>query len=130
MNRHAKLVEQYCRDWLETDKPWERWQYLARHYQTWNNCTEHPAFSDWHEYRRKPRTILINGIEVPEPEREPLENNQEYFMTDLDPVRRTDPIAWDNHDFDKKALRNGLIHLTKESAKKHAEALLSFTKQP
>lgn len=27
-HKHAALRLQYTQDWVETDKPWKRWQYL------------------------------------------------------------------------------------------------------
>jgi hypothetical protein len=81
------------------------------------------------ERRRKPKTITINGIEVPEPLRNELKLGDRYFMPNLDFAGVTDGV-WDNVDNDYERLKSGIVHLTKEAAIKHAEALISFTKQP
>ena len=75
-----------------------------------------------------PKTIRIGEYDVPEPVHEPLENGTEYWITHFSLVGLVDYFKWYNDDFDKRALKNGLIHLTKEAAVIHAKALLSLTK--
>lgn len=76
------------------------------------------------EYHRKPRTININGVEVPEPEKEFLEEGKKYWLaipTDLDLARK---IIWKGDKYDLLWLERGFIHRTKEDAVAHAEALI------
>lgn len=125
---HADLIQQYCEDWKETDEPWKRWEYRCLHWNFWRDLQEHPSWGNVFEYRRKPRTININGFEVPEPVREPLERGQEYFVVEIsgeEPVI----LSWDDDEIDKRLLKYGLIHLTREAAEIHTKALLSFTEQ-
>lgn len=82
---------------------------------------------EYNEYRRKPRTININGHKVPEPVREPLECDTEYYFVDLDMLCFCG--VWDDHVVDENRLKRGLIHLTEDAAIAHAKALLSFTMQ-
>jgi hypothetical protein len=80
------------------------------------------------ELRIKPETININGHEVPEPVWEPLINGERFFMPNL---RFDSPVVehrWTGGTYDIQALERGLIHLTKDAAIAHAEALLSFTR--
>jgi len=76
--------------------------------------------NEFDEY--KPRTITINGIKVSEPEREPLEKGQEYWLAD--PVSNI-PLSdvWHDTQSDYRLLEKGLIHLTKENANAHMEAI-------
>ena len=80
------------------------------------------------EYTPPANTININGYEVPEPVREPLKNGKDYYAAS--PHTRGKPYLykWVNCEFDKHALKNGLIHLSKKAVKKHDKALRSFTK--
>ena len=75
-----------------------------------------------------PNTININGYDVPEPVREPLKNGKEYYAAS--PHTRGKPYLykWEDCEFDKHALKNGLIHKNKKAVKKHNRALMSFTK--
>jgi hypothetical protein len=83
-------------------------------------------------FRVAPKTININGHEVPEPVREPLCSGDKYYLVDvtyeLDFCDELTPWEWDGDEADKRWLSCGLIHLTKEAAEAHAKALLSFTK--
>lgn len=76
----------------------------------------------------KPKTININGFEVPEPVREPLNEGNRYYMADTTSLMNTE-FVWDNDETDYNALEAGIIHLTKEAAELHAKALLSFTRK-
>lgn len=78
--------------------------------------------------RIKPKTININGIEVPEPAREPLKEEQQYWFVYIDASRSQGQSRWDDDPIDYTRLDMGIIHLTKEAAETHAKALLSFTK--
>lgn len=122
---HAAAMAEYAKDATETDMPWERrefchmrGEYLSLH--------GHPEWVKDNEYRRKPKVILINGHEVPEPHRKPLEIDDPYwtFTFFFDGVSE---YCWANDLDDNNALKNGFIHLTKEAAEKHFNALKSFT---
>ena len=78
------------------------------------------------EYRRKPKTILINGHEVPEPHRTPLEIGDAYWTFTFF-FAGVIEVYWDGDSNDHNAFKNGFVHLTKEAAEKHLNALKSFT---
>lgn len=88
------------------------------------NLFEEPDF----KFRIKPRTILINGIEVPEPFRGCLESGQTYWCVHFSYDDGYAPDDWDGSKYQANRLKNGAAHLTKEAAEIHARALLSFTK--
>jgi hypothetical protein len=121
----------YALDAIETDKPWERWEQSSGTYRdsTWLPCSGHPT---WHKkfiFKRKPKTININGFEVPEPVREPLEYPQEFYLVSTT-TENLGSMRWGNHNEQQyRWLKQGLIHLTKENAELHAKALLSFTQK-
>jgi hypothetical protein len=77
----------------------------------------------------KPRTININGFEVPEPCRKPLEVRTTYYYFDVFISARccVNDCQWEGDEIDNKLLDMGIIHLTEEAAIQHAKALLSFT---
>ena len=121
---HAAAMAEYAKDAAETDKPWERWEVSFS--GGFIGVTGHPNWSVNHEYRRKPKVILINGHEVPEPHRKPLEIDDTYwtFTFFFDGVNK---YYWTNDLDDNNALKSGFVHLTKEAAEKHFNALKSFT---
>lgn len=89
---------------------------------------DHLLLTDEIELRIKPRTILINGIEVPEPVREPLTNKQEFFLVDTSSLTKVSTYYWMDSKCDKAWLKAGLIHLTPEAALIHANALIATSK--
>lgn len=128
-HKHAELMAQYAQDAAETDKPWERWERYHDFAGKWVSLTGNPSWYNAAQYRRKPKVILINGFEVPEPVREPLKHETVYFTPSITRVNGADCHTWDGGKYDNSWLSRGLIHLTKEAATLHAEALLSFTKK-
>lgn len=72
------------------------------------------------------KTISINGFEVPEPLREAPEYATAYWTIDYHEAAF--PVQWSNRVGERKWLADGICHLTREAAKAHSEALLSFTR--
>ena len=123
---HAAAMAEYAKDALETVKPWERWEFSCQK-QEYKTLWDHPTWHEKNKYRRKHKTILINGHEVPEPHRTPLKDGEVYWALTL--FSRATSLRWKDDDFDNSYLENGFIHLTKEAAEKHFNALKSFTAQ-
>ena len=123
---HAAAMAEYAKDAAETDKPWERWEFSNNNERDYTPLHEHPSWNNNRKYRRKPKVILINGHEVPEPHRKPLEIDDTYwtFTFFFDGVNK---YYWANDLDDNNALKSGFVHLTKEAAEKHFNALKSFT---
>jgi hypothetical protein len=134
-HKHAENMIAYAQDAMETDKPWERWQVrlnliASRWHDMECECTWNPNC----EYRRKPRTININGHEVPEPVREPLGEGDAYYYVSFDSLYTANGASearwYEVAGVSRFRLDKGIIHLTRESAEIHAKALLSFTEKP
>ena len=120
---HAAAMAEYAKDAAETDKPWERWEVSFN--DGFVGVTGHPNWSVNHQYRRKPKVFLINGHLVPEPCRTPLQDGEGYWtFTFFTGVFK---VFWDSESEDHNALKNGFVHLTKEAAEEHFEALKSIT---
>jgi hypothetical protein len=127
---------EYAKDAMETDKPWERWEFYHRIEKCWKQFKfDHPAWNFEDQYRRKAQTININinGYEVPEPYRGEMKIGQRYYIPRLgcgskyDIVTWAQVITWDNNEHDNGYKFKGLLHLTELAAIKHTEALLSLT---
>lgn len=63
---HAAAMAEYAKDAAETDKPWERWEFSYKN-QEYESLNNHPIWMTDNKYRRKPKTILINGHEEGQP---------------------------------------------------------------
>ena len=126
---HAGLMMKYAEIAQTTDKPWKHFE-VRRNKSAVFEAVPMP-FYDNMEYRLKPeppKTIRIGEYDVPEPVREPLEDDKEYWGVDPTAERLVWNCKWNNAAFCNLMLRRGLIHLTKEAAVIHAKALLSLTK--
>jgi hypothetical protein len=69
-----------------------------------------------------PRTITVNGVEVPEPLREPPENGT--FVWVVSPSGEIEIYKWDGKKDLVRALNFGLLHLTESAASAHFEAMI------
>ena len=121
---HAASMLLYAQDAAETDTPWERWEYQPATSIDWEALSDHPS---WHKccgYRRKPRTILINGIEVPEPIKEEPKVGEKVFFLNLSSFTLFNVYSWAGDIYDKDWLNKGLLHFTEEAAIAHAKAML------
>ena len=69
--------------------------------------------------------VIINGIECKQPQREPLEFGEKYFL--VDPTNDNmyfSEFVWVDDPKDRKWLEDGLVYLNKEDAIKVATAFL------
>lgn len=130
---HAELMLHYAQDALETDRPWERWEqgyYKNGKEHDYQPCTSNPTWKVEWCYRRKPKTISINGFEVPEPLREAPVDGAKVYLVDLAISLEAKVMSYTYQSCivaNRLFLEAGLVHLTKEAAELHAKALLSFT---
>ena len=124
---HAELMAQYAEDAKTTDKPWELWQLFTK-IGTWVGVDKNPDWCADIQYRRKPKTKLIHGVEVPDISFTP-EDNEYYFYPDP-----TMPCMYEMEYFHNYAeecghrLTNKMCYPTtdegREAAILHAEAML------
>jgi hypothetical protein len=76
-------------------------------------------------YRVKPRTITINGHEVPEPTRAAPEPDEPFWLPAIlmsAEDENTSARRWTGTHGCYRWLQQGLVHLTKEAASAHAAA--------
>ena len=126
---HAELMLEYAKDWAETQIPWERWELMSDVFDEWLPIKGgHPLWLEHFQYRRIPKTININGFEVPEPVREPLNYGDKYYT--LGAMHQNRAFLWEGSALNRKRLQLGLLHLTAEAATIHSKALTSFTALP
>ena len=93
----------------------------------WTDCPN-PEFTASSIYRAKPApapTIIVNGIEVPEPVREELENGQLYWLVFPVGEELSMEATWYDEATHHTRLNRGLIHLTEDAAVAHAKAMLA-----
>lgn len=121
---HADLMMQYAQDAQESATPWENWE-CQRPGSAWVTLPGNPIWYDHYEYRRKPKTIVINGFTVNAPMDKEPEKCATYFypcFTNMD--------LWDGNrytiDWDKRLFDRGLCFTNKEDAIAMAKAMLQI----
>lgn len=127
-HNHAALMLQYAQDAMETDKPWERWEWRDIYHDgddaPWKQLSFHPVWHMDSEFRRKPQTIKVGKWEFPKPIAFTPEIDTIYWVIRLHPKGfAPDDLIWrgDGADFD--LLGNRMIHLSREAAQAHADVL-------
>lgn len=77
------------------------------------------------EYRLAPRTIFVNGVEVPAPESFAPDDGVEFFVPDGYTEKLTYPYTWrKGAELCDRCLERGLVYLNKEDAIARAKAML------
>ena len=62
---HAELMAQYAEDAKTHAEPWKLWQIKAGSFD-WIDCKFSPAWDPICEFRHKPKTRFIHGVEIPD----------------------------------------------------------------
>jgi hypothetical protein len=75
-------------------------------------------------FRIAPRTILVNGVEVPAGEKEAPSKGATYYVPDQSEESLAYDFLWGDDDMDTRFLERGLVYLDKESAIARAKAML------
>lgn len=73
-----------------------------------------------------PKTITVNGFEVPEPMIEAPKDGQRYFLASPASSLYFISSDWNDEDFDHRYISRGLVHSTKEAAIAHSKAMLGI----
>lgn len=121
---HADLMMKYAEIAQRDPKPWTYFQ-VSDDSVKWFNCVQEVQFLSKNNYRLKPRTINVNGFEVPEPIRQMSVGNIYYIVK----TPFVEGITCNSEPYETQLISSGVVHLTRENAEKHLEALLSFTKE-
>ena len=131
-HKHAEDMKLYAWDAATTDKPWKLWEFSHKEESHWYPLSNHPEWNLNYNYRRKavkPKTININGYEVPEPLQNAPEGGTMYWYPNTSDTHVACSHYYSYYQYHVDRLVNGLVHLTQEAAQKHLEALLSFTRK-
>jgi hypothetical protein len=125
-HKHAALIKQWADDPSQTV-----WTWVSA---DWYPCQ---GTIDWYTdsvYAVGPRPAeppkkmcVLAGVKFPAPETEKPKLGANYFVADVRGGYYD--CTWDDHPVDNKRLQSSTLHLTKEAAQAHANALLAATKQ-
>lgn len=77
---HAENMALFAEDAKTHAEPWKLWQ-IKNHEDMWVNLDFIPSWDPSLEYRRKPKTHIVNGVEIPDLRIRP-KDRQEYWYPD------------------------------------------------
>ena len=77
---HAELMAQYAEDAMTNDKPWELYQ-IKTVQNIWKDIGGQFIFDSNLTYRRKPKTHIVHGVEIPDLRVTP-ELGGKYYLAD------------------------------------------------
>lgn len=117
---HADLMALYAEDAKTTDKPWKLWQVKDKD-GVWWECKNNPLWGGDTEYRRKPKTKLINGVEIPDLQLTPYVGCEFYCANiGLPEFHETGHMGSEDCTFTKRMVERGLIYPYTEEGKQAA----------
>lgn len=128
---HAELMAQYAEDAETTDKPWKLWEYSTPNFRGYKTCFEPITFLGGNKYRRKPKTKLIHGVEVPVFEFTP-KVGEKYYAANVDVHEFFDQWLRSSEccAFTQRMIERGLIYPYTEEGKQaailHTKAMLGI----
>lgn len=125
---HAELMKLYAEDAMTTTEPWELWEVRLKGDPTWIPLGIWPTWSPDCEYRHKPKTAEIGGIEFPEPyvPFEIISSGRVFYTIDVSDkgiVVSAIKRYSSNHEKFDDLLKRGLIFKQSEDCERYIEAL-------
>lgn len=129
---HAELMAQYAEDAKTHAEPWVLWQIKDKDDDgVWFCCQRHPIWATHLEYRRKPKTKLIHGVEIPVFEFTPKVGERFYVAN----VGFPEFFDWwcrpsEDCTLTQRMIERGLVYPCTEEGKKaailHSKAMLGI----
>lgn len=125
---HAELMKLYAEDAMTTTEPWELWEVRLKGDPKWIPMGIWPTWSPDCEYRHKPKTVKIDGVEFPEPyvPFEIISSGRVFYTIDvfdkgigISAIKRYSS----NHEKFDDLLKRGLIFKQSEDCERYIEAL-------
>lgn len=123
-HKHAALMQQYAKDWAETEEPWKRWE-VTSHRGEWVALRCHPYWKGENEYRRKSRTLTYT-ITIPEPLMEAPGVGEVYYVAAPHVECFCIEHVWAGCGTEVRLFKRGVYFATKEDAIAAAKAMLPF----
>nr|DAR38900.1 MAG TPA: hypothetical protein [Caudoviricetes sp.] len=136
MNKHphAELMKLYAEDAMVAVEPWKLWEFQLKDEAVWYRLTNHPAWSHEAKYRRRAKTVNIDGVEFPVPISIANDDsvNRDYFtiyVTDSGVVVGRINRELMNVEKFNVLLKQGLIFEKRDDCERYVEALSELNKK-
>lgn len=127
---HAESMALYAEDAKSHAEPWKLWQIKTGSFD-WIGCKFSPAWDSSCEFRRKSKTHIVNGVEVPVFEFTPKVGDK-YYVANVGLPEFFDQWRRQSEDctFTQRMLERGLLYPYTEEGKQaailHSKAMLGI----
>ena len=125
---HQVLMAQYAEDAKTTDKPWELWE-GKNLFNKWVPLPFTPVWETNREYRRKPKTKLIHGVEIPDISFTPTPGER-YYMPNIQGVHLFSDLSSSSTRYFDEYSKYGIFYPYTEEGKQaailHTKAMLGI----
>lgn len=126
---HSESMALYAEDAKTTDKPWELWQTTTADHP-WSDLQRNPEWNPLSLYRRKPKTHIVHGVEVPDLRIKP-QIGEEYWFPDASTEKLVYGTVYGYEStIDTHRVSNNLCYEPTEAGKQaailHAKACLGI----
>lgn len=126
---HADLLMSYAIAAQTSETPWENFEWRQSENDDWQPATGVLLFCSTFQYRLKPKTIKIGGIDVPAPEKQPPMQHQQFWIASLNPNGCKSELWLNDFKPHTDLLKFGCVHLSEKNAKIHSNALAKLNIQ-
>jgi hypothetical protein len=120
---HAESMMQYAQDALESETPWEKWEYTYN--KIWKPLIQHPSWDLCVYYRRKPKTIVVNGFTINAPLDKKPKDHSIVFYPDLTTTYFAMLVPYSDEYYDV-AFDNGILFDNANDATAMGKAMLGI----
>lgn len=120
-HKHADLIAK----WVEDTS--QEVEFYEEELEEWMLC-KRPAWFEHIEYRIKPKTMKIGDFEINKPEQDAPSYNTLYYVPFFGNEGKYFDGVWCGSDYDYQMLKWNLVHLNKEAAIQHTNALIHVSK--
>lgn len=115
---HAKEMLLYAQDSNKSKKAWLKWQQMVPGAKAWVDLSSHPEWDEAAKYQRKPDSIKINGVELPDTRisQTSLLVGEKYFVES--PAERDffEEVTYDGSLWDDRVISREIAHSTADGA--------------
>lgn len=125
---HAESMALYAEDAKTHAEPWKLWQIKTGSFD-WIDCKFGPSWDSSCDFRRKPKTHTVNGVEVPDLRIKP-KDGEPYYSPNPTYKQQTMEAFYGNNDHHNHRSQNLLCYEHSEDGKQaailHAKAWLGI----
>lgn len=104
----------YAQDSNKSKKAWMKWHKKEPGSESWVDLTTHPEWNDETKYQRKPDTININGMTLPDTRinQTALLVGDKYFVESPAEREFFEEVIFDGSLWDDRVISRGIAHST------------------